>query len=210
MVANVGVTLSILAAVVVWPRSMRSPGARAFAWWLALGAVTNILGSILARGGANNHEFFLWYRLFSVLLLGLVGYRMLPDQAHRRLVLAVTIGYVVLWCALILTGVESPTALSHYTSPGEKLVGLIIGILLVAESIRSGDDSPLHHPEAWLGIGLVLSSATGLTLFPIMAEVMRRSVDDALRLRAISSIINDVALLLWCIPYWKKSVTWTR
>ena len=210
IVADVGATLSILVALVVWPRSLRSPGSRAFAWWLALGAVANIVGGILARNGINNHEIFLCYRLFSVLLLGLVGYRMLPDRAHRRLVLAVTIGYAVLWAALILTGVESPTAVSHFTSPGEKLAGLIIGILLVAESIRSSDDSPLHHPEAWLGIGLVLSCATGLALFPIMAEVMRRSVADALRLREISSVINDVALLLWCIPYYRKGVTWTR
>jgi multisubunit Na+/H+ antiporter MnhC subunit len=211
-IANVGIALSILVAIVVWPRSLRSPGARSFAWWLALGAVTNIVASSLGRSGVNNHEIFLWYRLVAVLLLGLTGYQMLPDQSRRRFVVAVTITYVAAWLVLIVSGVESRTALSQFTSPGEKLVGVIIGILLVAESIRSSDASPLHHAASWLGIGLVLSSATGLAVFPIMAELVRRSPTDstAMLLRQISSVINDVALVLWCIPYWKRGVTWTR
>ena len=205
-----GVAASIVAPAIVWPRSRVSPSARSFAWWLVLGGATNLVGLTFAHLGMNNHGVFLGYRLLSVLLLGLTGYQLLSAPTQRRLVVGGTVVYLLFWLALTVSGVESLTYFSRFTSPGEKAAGILLGVLLVAQSIRASAESPLRRPEAWIGIGLVLASATALTVFPIMGELAHRSGDQAMQLKRISSLFGDVALVLWCIPYWKRSVTWTR
>lgn len=205
-----GTALSIAAPLVVAPRSRLSPAAWSFFWWLVLGGVSNIVSGVMMTRGMNNQAVFLAYRLLSVLLLGITGYRLLTRPKERQLIVGITILYVVLWLGLTLTGVEPPNAISRYTSPGEKIVFLVLGVLFVAESIRASEASPFRHPGSWIGIGLVLAGATGVVVFPITAEVFKHSRGYASLVKPFSSIFSDIALFLWCIPYWKRSVAWAR
>ena len=206
----IGTALSIAAPVLVAPRSRLSAAAWSFFWWLVLGAISNIVSALMVSRGMNNQAVLLTYRLLSVLLLGITGYRLLTIPKQRQLIVGITILYVVLWLGLTLTGVEPPHAISRYTSPGEKIVFLVMGVLFVAESIRASEASPFRHPGSWIGIGLVLAGATGVAVFPITAEVFKRSREYASLVKPFSSVFSDIALILWCIPYWKRSVTWTR
>jgi len=87
---------------------------------------------------------------------------------------------------------------------------LLVGILLVAESIRISDRSPMRHAEGWIGLGLVIAAGTGIAMSPITAEIARHSAAQAAVLRQITQGFTLIALILWCIPYWKRGVTWTR
>lgn len=201
--------LGIVAAVVAWRGSDRSPGAQSFAWWLVLNISVDLTALGLALQGINNHQLIQVYRLCSLLLLGLTAYRLLPGQPQRRLVAWGTAAFVVFWLVMTFS-VESTTEISRFTAPGEKVAGVLLGLLLVAESIRSGDDSPLHRPEAWIGIGLVLASAPSLVTWPVMAQMIHTSNTLPRLLNALSGLFTDMALILWCVPYLKKNVTWTR
>lgn len=211
IIPNIGFVLSVIAAVVAWRRSTASRAARTFAWWLVLGAVTNFLNGFFGRQGVQNTEFAHWYRLFSASLVGLTGYLILPEKRDRIILASVTVGFIVFWITMTLTGLEGPKSMSRFLDPAETGVGLITGVMLVAAAIRHSDASPFARPEGWLGIGLVLSCAPSLLVFPITTELYRRNPGLAVPpLTKIANLINDVSLLLWCIPYWKRSIVWTR
>ncbi|MES2305642.1 MAG: hypothetical protein V4558_09045 [Gemmatimonadota bacterium] len=198
-----------MVAIAVWVRVPPSPGARSFAWWLVLGAASNVLAFLMGMHSINNHDLFHWYDLFSAMLLGLTGYLLLSDQRQRRAILVGMMVFAIFW-ALLTAGGDGLEFYSKYTSPGESFVGLSIGILLVAEAIRSSDDSPWSKPEAWLGFGLVLASAPALGTSPIVNALAQTSRSAAMMVYRVSQTFSYVALILWCIPYWKRSVTWGR
>jgi hypothetical protein len=206
---DIAIALNVTTAIVVWPRSLLSPGARAFAWWLVLGGTFSVISLVTAFNGINNHDFFQWYRLFSVLLLGLTAKRLVSDPRPRRMIAAGVMLFIPFWIMMTLS-LDSLTWFSSYTDPTSQAIGLIVGILLVAESIHHSDDSPFRRPEAWLGIGLVLACGPAVARFPIASLLATRAPELSAKLYAAAGLSNDVALILWCIPYWKKDVTWTR
>lgn len=210
LVNNIGLLSSAIAAVVAWRGSGRSDAARRFAWWLVLGAVFNLVGSYFGRQGITNLDIYHWYRLFSVLLIGITAHRLLTEPMLRRLVIGLGSIFVAFWVSLPISGAESTTSISRFLAPAESAFILTVGVLLVAESIRNRDGRPVDQAEYWIGVGFVVAAATTLVSWPIMAELYARSPSQAVLVSKGRSLIGDVALLIWCIPYWKRSVVWTR
>ena len=210
VVSLASVAFHVGVPIAVWGRSHSSRGARTFAWWLALGGATSVTGFAMALTGTHNIKLGLAYQLCSALLMSLTGYRLLSGPRQRRLVVVCAAVYALFWLVMIVSGIEARDWLSSYTNPGEQIVLLLVGILLVAESIRISDQSPLQHAEAWIGLGLVIAAGTGVAISPIIAEMARHSVAKAAVLRQITQGFTLIALILWCIPYWKRGVTWTR
>lgn len=210
LIFNLSFALSAVAAIVAWRGSLRSAGARGFMWWLALGAVFNLVGTYFSRQGIRNLDIYHWYRLFSVLLLALSGFRLLSGTPQRRLIVGTAVGFVVFWVTLPVTGAESHSSMSRFLAPAETAFGLLLGLLLVAESMGSSGVPPFQRPESWLGLGLVLASGTTLIAWPIMAELYESAPNKAKLVGWASSLITDIALITWCIPYWKRSIVWTR
>lgn len=209
-ISQFGLALSILVPVVAWPRARRSPVAWAFFWWLVLGGTANVVARLAAKIFRNNHPVFLGYRLLSVVLLAWVVSRTLTERSHRRVVYAAAALYAVIWLGVIVSGAESPLKPSLFTSPAEKLALIASGIVLVHQAIRNAEHTPFGQAQSWLGIGLVLSGATAIAAFPLLAATMESSPEYAELVKPFASICSHIALILWCIPYWKRGVVWTR
>lgn len=206
---EIAYTLSVGTAVVAFPRSLVSPGARAFAWWLVAGAVSSVITAYFALNGVPNHDLFRYYQLLSVLLLGLVGSRLLADPQLQR-VAVVTAGLYSIFWAVMVRWVEAKDYFSNYTAPGEQAVCLVLGVLLVAQGIRSSDGSPWRHAETWIGLGLVLTGGTGVIRAPIAGEVAKHSPELARNLYTFTGFFTDIALILYCIAYRSRRIVWTR
>lgn len=210
LLTNLAIVINLVGGIIAVLGSGRSHGARRFSWWMVLNAVGSVGGLTLALLHKNNHGFYLVYRLCSVLLLAATAQVLVTSKPLRQVAVLLASVYVVLWLGLTVSGIEAINWISIYTSPGEKAYGVIVGTFLVATSIRDSDGSPLKHAEAWLGLGLVLASATSLVMSPIAAELSRTKPDQALLLRQMSGVFTDIAVVLWCLAYRKRSILWTR
>ncbi|MEP6591667.1 MAG: hypothetical protein ABJC19_10835 [Gemmatimonadota bacterium] len=207
---SIGLALSYMVPVIILPRIRRSPVAFAFFWWLVLGGATNLFSRWYAPRYQNTHAILLGYRLASVMLLGWVCYRAATEPQHRRMVTAGVALFVAFWLTVILTGLESPSSVSLYTSPAANFAQMLFGIFLVRQAMRDDSVPPLRQASAILGFGLVLAAASTIAAFPLVAATMRTSVQRAMMVKPLTSIPAHFALILWAIPYWKRSIVWTR
>lgn len=207
---QVGSVLSILVPIVVLPRARRSPVAFVFFWWLALAGATNIIAKAAAILFQNNHPVYLGYRLISVLLLSRIAYLSLDGARSKKVVVYATMVFLVIWVGVIASGAESPLKPSLFTSPAERVATLLTGVFMIGAAIRETEVPPMGQAATWLGIGLVLAGGTGAAVFPIIAETMVRAPEYATLVKPFSAVFSHVALIIWCITYWKRGIVWTR
>lgn len=205
--ALVAVALSLVVPMLAWPTSIRSNGARAFTWWLVLGGTFNVISLITSVLSINNHDFLQWYRLFSVSLLLLVGYHLVPTRISRRSMMIGSLLFAGFWTAMTL-GLDTLSYYSRYTAPVESSVRLALGIWLVVWTVRNRNELPTQLAAIWIGVGLAVGGGATVVAFPVIGQVVPKSQQTALLLSEVSAFTDIAALLLWLVPFRKRGIVW--
>ncbi|MEO5799342.1 MAG: hypothetical protein ABIZ70_10575 [Gemmatimonadales bacterium] len=143
-------------------------------------------------------------------LLAWIAHLSFPGEKTRRGITVAAAAYAALWTTVWAMGLEPRGTFAIYTSPGEKLVNVIVGVMLISSAISNSAFPPLRQAASWLGIGLVLAGATGIAAYPLSQAMQAASPAHSWMVKPFASIFGHVGLVLWCIPYWKKNVVWTQ